>query len=349
MYDPFLGNLHGGTHGGLLPLGPEYLLNVSDQLGPAQLAQNTGNAQPTVSSSAAATLSPSSTLVGSSSGLQIDLIWDSSVKASSGWAAFESAFAAAAKIYTDNFTNHVVINIAVGLGEVGGAKLSAGALGESESNGYLVSEAVAQNALASRDGSLVTGGLMAPDALAALQSLKGESFFVTSGEAKALGMVSGSAAAVDGFIGLANSGALYFPASGGAIKAGQYDAVGVAAHEISEVMGRIGMEGSNLGTHKDVYTPLDIFRYSAPHASDVTPTAGYFSTNDGVANLNTYNNPANGGDAADWASSSANHLNSFDAYSSPGVIDQVTASDLLEVAVLGYQVAAGHILTTTNA
>ena len=350
MHDPFVGNWHDNWSGGLLPLGSEYLLNVSDQLGPALFAQAPATAHPTTAvSSAATSVSPTSTLVGSSSGLQINLIWDASVKSSANWSAFESAFAVAAKIYTDNFTNHAVINIDVGLGEVGGSKLGAGALGESESNGYLVGEATAQNALASHDAGLVSSGLMAADAVAALQSLRGESFFITSGEAKALNLVSPTGTGVDGFIGLANTSALYFPAAGGAIKSSQYDAVGVAAHELSEVMGRIGMEGASLGTHKDIYTPLDIFRYSAPHSPDVTPTAGYFSTNDGVTNLVAYNSPANGGDAADWASSTANRLNAYDAFDTPGVISQVTASDLLEVAALGFQVASGHILTTTNA
>jgi hypothetical protein len=138
---------------------------------------------------------------------------------------------------------------------------------------------------------------------------------------------------------------MFFPGAGGTMKLTQYDAVGVAAHELSEVMGRIGMEGTSLSaTHTDIYTPLDLFRYSAANTPDIHPTAGYFSTNDGVTNLDGYNNPNNGGDAADWASSTANHFNAYDAFSNPGVVDQVTQADLLELAVLGYQPSAGHIL-----
>jgi len=114
-------------------------------------------------------------------------------------------------------------------------------------------------------------------------------------------------------------------------------------------MGRLGMEGATLGTYRNVYTPLDIFRYSSAGHPDTHPTAGYFSLNDGKTNLGTYNNPANGGDASDWASLSTNTRDSYDAFDNPGVTTQVTATDLLEVAALGYQVAPGVTLTTQTA
>jgi hypothetical protein len=338
---------HEGMGGGLLPLGPEFTLTADDQLvhtGFAHVSQTSfgggsshGGPQPA---------GPVSTLVGSSSGLQINLQWDSSVRTSANWSAVESAVVAAAQIYTGAFSNHAVLNIAVGLGEVGGSPLAAGALGESESNGYLAGYSTVASALGASDAALVQSGQMSAGATNALASLTGESFFITSAEAKALGLVSGQGTGVDGYIGLSGSSAVFFPAAGGAIKPTQYDAVGVAAHELSEVMGRIGMEGSKLGTHADVYTPLDSFRYTSPNTPAIHPGAGYFSTNFGVTNLNTYNNPSNGGDGADWASLAANKLDAYDAFSNPGVIDQVTAADLLEVAVLGYQVASGHILTT---
>ena len=268
------------------------------------------------------------------------------MRSNSDWSAVEQAVIAAAQVYTSAFSTHAVINVDVGLGEVNGSALNAGALGESESNGYLTSYATVQTALASHDAALVQSGLMAANAPAALSGLHGESFFVTSAEAKALNLTNATATGVDGFIGLTSSSALYFTADGGAIAPSQYDAVGVAAHELSEVLGRIGMEGQSLGTHPNIYTPLDVFRYSAPNAPDIHPTAGYFSTNNGVINLGAYNNPANSGDAADWASSSAARLNAFDAFATPGVAAQITA--FLEVAALGYQVNAGHTLTTTT-
>ena len=146
---------------------------------------------------------------------------------------------------------------------------------------------------------------------------------------------SATGSGVDGYVGFANTSAMFYPGAGGQIAANQYDAVGVAAHEISEVMGRIGM----LGAQSGYYTPLDLFRYTAAHQPDTTPTAGYFSTDMGATVLNSYNNPANGGDASDWASTSANAKDAYDAFDNPGVISNLNRNDLLEVAALGYKPA----------
>jgi hypothetical protein len=334
--------------GGLLPLGPEYLLTMDDHLVLASQSSTPvqGPVQHAVTPIAN---SPASSLIGSSNGLQINLVWDQSVRSNSNWAAIEAAVTSAAQIYTSTFSNHMVINIAVGYGEVAGQLLGANALGESESNGYITNYATTASALSLGDAGLVHAGLMSASAAQSLQGLKGESFFVTSAEAKALGLTNGSSTGIDGYIGLTASSAMFFPGAGGAIKANQYDAIGVAAHEISEVMGRIGMEGQKLGSYANVYTPLDMFRFTAPNTPDIRPTAGYFSTNNGLSNLEAFNNPGNGGDAADWASSPANALNAFDAFDNPGVKSQVTATDLLEIAALGFQIASGHILTTVTA
>lgn len=337
-----------GLHrGGVLPLGPEYFLTDDHQLSLAASSHSSAAVQSLVQHSASAqSAGPASTLVGSSNGLEINLIWDSSVRAAANWQSVESDVAAAARVYTGAFSNHVVINIAVGFGEVDGSHLGSGALGESSSNGYLVSYGNLQSALGAGDAALIQSGAMSASAIQALQSLHGESFFVTSAEAKALGLVSGSSNGVDGYIGLSTSSQMSFA---GGVKAGQYDAVGVAAHEISEVLGRMGLEGQSLGGRADVYTPLDLFRYTAAHTPDTKPTAGYFSTNNGASSLELFNNPGNGGDAADWATASINTTNAFDAYDNPGVTTQVTSTDLLAIAVLGYQVAAGHILTSAAA
>ena len=59
--------------------------------------------------------------------------------------------------------------------------------------------------------------------------------------------------------------------------AGYFDAVGALEHEISAVMGRVDAVGSAYGA--GLYTPLDLFRYSAPgvHATSATrPLALFF-------------------------------------------------------------------------
>lgn len=325
--------LDGGQH---TTLGQEYLLTDSGQL---VTSHSSGSVSSTTHSTSSLS-GPSSTLVGSSSGLEINLIWDSSVRSSANWSAIETAIISAAQIYTQAFSNHVVVNIAVGFGEIDGSTLSSNALGESESYGYITNYSTVETAMSSADHSLVSNGLMSSNALTADSPPTGANFFVTSAEAKALGLVSGSSTAIDGYIGIANSSLIYF--SGGTIGKAQYDAVGIAAHEISEVMGRISMDGGTLSQYKDVYTPLDLFRYEASGVRDLTATTGYFSATDGSGgstNQNTYNNPQNGGDSGDWASTGAANAvvnDAYDAFGTPGVITHVSSTDLLEDASLGY-------------
>jgi hypothetical protein len=65
-----------------------------------------------------------------------------------------------------------------------------------------------------------------------------------------------------------------------------------------------------------------------------------------VRELNSYNNPLNGGDSADWASSVLN--DSYDAFGTPGVITHVSATDLLELASLGYTLNSSGLADIKN-
>ena len=313
-----------------LGLGQEYLLTDSDHL--VEVSNSFGG--PGGSGGAGAGgVSPTSTLVGNAHGLEIDLIWDTSVTSAPNWKAIESSVISAAEIYTTLFTNHDVLNIAVGFGEVAGSALEPGALGESASLGYIVpNDGTVDAALGAADAGLVHAGLMSPNAVTALDGAAG-SFFITSAEAKALGLVDPSAG-LDGFIGFSNAAPISF---GRLLPSGsQYDAIGIAAHELSEVMGRVGLEGASLAGFSNVYTPLDIFRYTAPGAPDLTPGPGYFSLNDGRTDLLPFNDPNNGGDAADWAAARSTRDNAFDAFATTGP-SFVTPVDVLAMLALGYQ------------
>jgi len=326
----FSSPLHSGLGHSGLGLGQEYLLSDSDHL---VAVSNTFGGPGGSGGAGASGVSSTSTLVGNAHGLEINLIWDSSVTSASNWKAIESSVISAAKIFTTLFTNQDLLNIEVGFGEVAGFALAPGALGESASNGYIVpNDGTVDAALGAADAGLVQAGLMAPNATSALDGVAGANFFITSGEAKALGLVD-PVAGLDGAIGFSNDA----PISFGHLlpRASQYDAIGIAAHEISEVMGRVGLEGASLGPFNNVYTPLDIFRYSAPGAPDVTPGPGYFSLNDGVTDLLPFNNPLNGGDSADWAATPVTRGNAFDAFASTG-LTLVTPVDVLTMAALGY-------------
>src|SRR6516225_9699882 len=108
------------------------LLGTDEKLAPVQSSHHgssTGGGTLLYRSSA-----PAPTMVGSAGGLQINLIWDSSV--ASAPAGFMQAAVAAAQLYTNEFSNPEVINIQVGYGEVAGQRLPSGALAASESYGY---------------------------------------------------------------------------------------------------------------------------------------------------------------------------------------------------------------------
>jgi len=267
------------------------------------------------------------TLVGAAGHLRFDLIWGASVAKAP--AAFERAIIAAARYYTTLFSNDEVINIRVGYGRIDGSPMGAGALGESESYGYLTNYATVANALDKDD--------YAP--CSASNDPTNGQFFVTSAEAKTLGLIGGGSTAVDGFIGLSRAYPMNYSTSGGAIGSNQFDALAIAEHEISEVMGRIGMEGEAI-EGKPTYTPLDLFNYESPGVLELSPDGGYFSDDNGVTDLRAYNDAAaNGGDIADWASSVAptgSAYNAYNAFTWPGFEGVVSPSDIIEDAALGY-------------
>jgi len=280
---------------------------------------------------------PAPTLVGSPGGLQFNLIWDSSV--ASAPAGFESAAIAAAKLYTQYYSNPEVINVHIGYGEVDGYRLGQGALGESMSYGYLDSYSQVLSELKGDAGSS-TWAAQADLSLPATDPTNGGKFFVSTAEAKALGQISGTGTATDGYIGLSSIYPLdYTPNTTPAFN--QYDAFGIFAHELSEVMGRVGSVGSIFGA--GIYTPLDLFRYSSPGTRDLTAGPGYFSIDNGTTNLGTYNNPQNGGDASDWIPTLQG-----DSYGSgyAGVQAVVSPTDIIENAVLGYHMTPAAVSYT---
>ena len=301
-------------------LGQEFLMNDSGDLSLAHAAATTRRR-------AAGHNSPSPTLVGAAGGLQFDLIWGRSVAEAPG--SFMSAIIAAARYYTALFSNDEVINIRVGYGVIHGSPLGAGALGESESYGYLTNYATVADALGRDDY---------PPSSASNEPTNAQ-FFVTSSEAKTLGLVNGDSTAVDGFIGLSRSYPMNYSTSGGAIGPNQFDALAIAEHEISEVMGRIGMEGE-IVEGEPTYTPLDLFNYRSPHVLELSPNGGYFSVTNGARDLGAYNDAAaNGGDIADWASNVAPagaFYDAYDAFTWPGYVGVVSPSDVIEDAALGY-------------
>jgi hypothetical protein len=319
-------------------LGQEYLINDSGQVAPVVgHSSSSGHTTGPITQTAA---TPPPTVVAGTGGFKINLIWDSSVNSAPDPSGFMQAVKDAAQYYASQFSNTEIVNINVGYGEIAGGQLSAGALGESESYGYLTNYTTITNALAAKDNFHFTFARNEPNH---------SQFFVTSAEAKTLGLVNASGTALDGYIGfgdLSSTGGYSWNLT--ATTAGQnmqFDLQSVALHEISEVLGRIGMEGALVNNHP-TYTPLDLFNFAKPNVLALSPSSGYFSTDNGHTNLGWFNNSAaNGGDIADWASNQwpwqagtvpNGSMDAFDAFSYPGYNGDISTSDLNVMAALGY-------------
>jgi Bacterial Ig domain len=266
----------------------------------------------------------SGTLVsgGGSAGLVININWDASV--ANAPVGFQTGVESVVSYFESHFSNPITITIDVGYGEVMGSALGAGALGESES--YITSTSYSALEAALVKNANAIGDTAAAASLPATSPVNG-TYYLTTAEMQALGLTSSSG--VNGYIGLSSSYSWCFNDANG-VPAGQFDFFGTVAHEITEVMGRLMFAGSG-----GEYSPLDLFHYSAAGVRDFSgSTAGYFSADGGTTNLGNFNTNS-GGDYGDWAGSVGN--NAFLAFSNSGVVNPVTANDLTEMNVLGWQ------------
>jgi hypothetical protein len=122
----------------------------------------------------------------------------------------------------------------------------------------------------------------------------------------------------------------------------------VLEHEISEVLGRVVFTSDQTSIPGlTVDDPLDLFRYSALGVHSFQEGPAYFSLNNGLTNLKSFNNGSNGGDGGDWASSS--QVDSFDAFGGRGVLEPVSLTDLELMEVLGYTLSSATTVTGSSA
>jgi hypothetical protein len=334
------GNAYGHT---LHALGPEVILSDDGVLSPIGSAGG-GHGGGGGGAPGGHTTAPTPTLVSAGGNLAIDLVWDASV--ASAPAGFTSAVIASATALVKDLTAlaKTTLYIDIGWGEIAGQKMDPSALGESESSGYLTSYTTVASALASRG-----------DHLTASNEPTSAQFFVTKAEAKMLGMVGGTtggASSPDGYVGfstLAGTGESWaFGATG--TGASQFNLQSVVDHELTEVMGRISMEGTVSYNGKPTYTPLDLFDFSAPGTLALSNTGGYFSNDNGTSHQGNFNNASlYSGDIGDWASwisiadsgtMPAGQEDPFNAFGREGYDVLLSKDDLLVMAALGAPLTA---------
>ncbi len=173
--------------------------------------------------------------------------------------------------------------------------------------------------------------------LPAADPTNGANFLLMDALAQALGQLPANYSGTDGTVTIGTGYSWDFNPQNRAVP-GEYDFIGIAEHEISEVMGRYGTY--NLGGN---YGPLDLFGYAfsdGPGSGVLNLAAdqsnNYFCIDGGQTALKLYNDAANGEDDKDWASGTDD---SFNAFSNSGVQNGVSAIDVEEMNVIGYQVA----------
>lgn len=267
--------------------------------------------------------------------LTINVTYDSSVTNIGTLTEVQTAIGAAVQTLENLYTNDITLNITVYSSDAG----PFGEIDLGESNTHFVYNSATfkypqvtnalrlarttladSNSVASLPDSDPTGGT--------------QDWIIARAEAKALGVLNVSAnnPAADGEVGFANDANYTFDPNHRTVS-GKYDLIGVAEHEITEVMGRTTYNLNGSG----YYVPYDLFRFTSsgvrsfdPYASDV-----YFSIDDGVTPLKYFYNDVNSGDIQDWASGAT--PDSFDAFVSDGNELSLSAADLIAVDILGYK------------
>jgi hypothetical protein len=241
-------------------------------------------------------------------------------------AAAQAAWNAAASVFTTNYNDNIHVNITVN------AVAGTGVFGQSNfflnSTSYanLRARMVADSKTDDDATSLGAGG-----SITAGDPTSGGTWWVCRAEAKSIGLIADDSA---------NDGTTTFGAGNpftfsGAIAPGTYDFKGIAAHEISEVLGRIGIAGGTIGSTTNSYSLIDDFAYSGAGTKNVGNGGGrFFSINAGTNLLKLYNNAAaNGLDVVDWAPGTNDAFNQF---SNSGVVNGVSEIDLRQMDVIGY-------------
>jgi hypothetical protein len=314
-------------------------------------------------------------LHGPSAGFVINVTYDSSVTDldTVGNAAYDptlyahytSAAQAAVQFYENEITTPITLNISFGWGEVAGFPIDPGNLAESSTyaEDFTYGDLLAAVKATDTTSAVQRAAVLT---LPATDPTDGAPFSVATAQAKALGL-DPSYSGPDGSVGLDSTAAFSWTQT--SVSSRTFDAVGTLEHEISEVMGREDYAGTD-----DTYTLLDMFRYTAangqsgdapgsaagqrdePFVAEYSTTApasaaaglnsySYFSY-DGTTVTKQYDIPSQvalGADIGDWA---ATVTGDSYGYSDQGQASLVTATDLQEMNVIGYDLVPCYLPNT---
>ena len=268
---------------------------------------------------------------GAHAGLVINPTWDPSLSANLSAAdvtSVQNAFNYAAQQFQNKFNDNIQINITVA------AQSGTGILGQSSTNLQFSSFSGVRNALIADKKSADDITAMAAGHFPTTDPTGGGTYLVPFAEAKALGLRTANNSASDGTFTFGAGFSYTYDPLNRAVS-GKYDFIGIAEHEISEIMGRIYLLGKNLTGGAD-YVPFDLFRYTGSGAQSVSSSATgvYFSIDGGATNLKAFSASS---DLQDWASGTND---AFNAFSSSGVMNDLSAVDVQVMDVIGYDLVA---------
>jgi len=273
------------------------------------------------------------------SALTFNITYDSSVTSLTNAAQVEAAFTTATQLFDDLYTNQATISMTVYWGPTG--PFSDGIdLGRSQFVLFQFQYSDITSALASHRATAADTNSVA--SLPATDPTGGGTWLVPLAEARVLGLIPVDYPDEDGEVGFASDVIYTFDPNNRSVT-GKFDFIGVAEHEISEVLGRCSID---LTTG---FVPYDLFRFTNNAARSLDPNAtnAYFSVNNGLTALKFFYTNASIGDVQDWKSSST--PDAFDAFSSSGHLNPVSTVDITALDVLGYNgpgLAAPHLFET---
>jgi hypothetical protein len=258
--------------------------------------------------------------------LVIHVNYDSSVTTLTNAAQVETAFATAVQTLEDLYTNDATINISMYWGPTG-PFTSGISLGRSEYELVFSTYPEIVNALSSHRASAAD-----TNSVASLPENdptgNGTDWLINLAEARALDFAN-LPSDEDGQVGFASNVSYTFDPNN-RIVPGKYDFIGVAEHEISEVLGR-----NTLGLQTQ-YVPYDLFRFTNNGARNFNPTVtnAYFSVDNGATVLRAFYTNAALGDIQDWKTSGP--ADAYDAFVPSGYLLPLSPADITTLDVLGY-------------